>query len=446
MTVATNAVPNSMPRRRIGELLIEAGLITEGQLREGLDKQKRDGGKIVEMLISLNHLTADQFVAFLAQQPGVASINLKQYDISSDLIDLVPRDFAVKHEVIPIDRLGRLLTIGMVCPLDRKTVAELEEATQLRVKPLLCSASDIRVAIKEHYPDESTEGGGTPEGVAASMRLGCVATMIRQVDTLPALPETVTRVREAANDPDKSARDIANILVMDPPIMAKVLGVANSAAYGFAQRVDDINHAVALLGLRETFSIVMSAAVINLFDKSKVLNYKRYWLNAMYCAAACRFVVKASGRTNVSGLFSAGLLHDIGIAALAEVAPEQYSKVDQSLTGLALVEEEEEKIGLSHTEAGFALAEHWELPAEIVAAIRFHHKVDLSEEHQEIVAIIGLADAMASALGSDPSESQGHFDGLECAMELLGIDAENGEAMLSEFLQQKADAIGNVLE
>lgn len=446
MTAASSTGSQPAPQRRIGELLIDAGLITEGQLHAALDKQTEDGGKIVELLIALKHLTPDQFVAFLAKQPGVASIDLKQYDISSDLIELVPREFVFKHELIPIDRLGKLLTIGMVCPLDRKTIAELEEVTKLRVKPLLCSASDVRSAIEQHYPAKPAEGGGTIEGVAASMRLGRIATLIREVDTLPALPETVSRVREAANDPDKSAKDVANILVMDPPIMAKVLGVANSAAYGFAQRVDDINHAVALLGLRETFSIVMSAAVINMFDKSKVLNYKRFWLNAMYCAAASRFVVKASGRKNISGLFSAGLLHDVGIAALAEVAPEQYAKVDQSLTGVALVEEEEDKIGLCHTEAGFALAEHWDLPSEIAASIRFHHKVELAEDHQEIAAIVGLADAMACALGSDPSESEGHFKGLEPALELLGIDAENGEAMLSEFLQQKADAIGDVLE
>ena len=442
----SNTATNPVPQRRIGELLIEAGLITEGQLSQALSKQSEEGGKIVELLIALKHLTPDQFVAFLAKQPGVASIDLKQYDISNDLLDLVPREFVMQHELIPIDRLGKLLTIGMVCPLDKKTIAELEEVTKLRVKPLLCSASDVRSAIEQHYPKVEAEGGGTLDGVAASMRLGRVATLIREVDTLPALPETVARVREAANDQDKSAKDIANILVMDPPIMAKVLGVANSAAYGFAQRVDDINHAVALLGLRETFSIVLSAAVINLFDKSKVLNYKRFWLNAMYCAGASRFVVKASGRKNVTGLFSACLLHDVGIAALAEVSPEQYAKVDQSLTGVALVEEEEDKIGLSHTEAGFALAEHWDLPSEIAAAIRFHHKVELAEEHQEIAAIVGISDAMACALGSDPSESEGHFVGLEPAMKLLGIDGENGEAMLSEFLQQKAAALGDVLE
>lgn len=446
MTAGINAEANPAPQRRIGELLIEAGLITETQLSQGLDKQSEDGGKIVDLLIALKHLTPEQFVKFLARQPGVASIDLKQYDISNDLIDLVPREFVVRHELIPIDRLGQLLTIGMVCPLDQTTIDALEEVTKLRVKPLLCSAADVRSAIEQHYGEDTAEGGGTIEGVAASMRLGRVATLIREVDTLPALPETVTRVRDAANDPNKSAKDVANILVMDPPIMAKVLGVANSAAYGFSQRVDDINHAVALLGLRETFSIVMSAAVINLFDKSKVLNYKRFWVNAMYCAAASRFVVKASGRKNVIGLFSAGLLHDIGIAALAEVAPEQYAKVDQSLNGLALVEDEEDKIGLCHNEAGFALAEHWELPGEIAAAIRFHHKVELAEEHQEIAAIVGLADAMACAIGSDPSESEGHFVGLEPAMELLSIDAENAEAMLSEFLQQKAAVIGDALE
>ena len=99
-------------KKRIGELLIEEGLITSEALKEALAVQGKEGGKTVEILISLGHLTSRDFVNFLAKQEGVASIDLGHYEIAPDIIGLVPKDLAVKHEVIPIDKLGKLLTVG----------------------------------------------------------------------------------------------------------------------------------------------------------------------------------------------------------------------------------------------------------------------------------------------------------------------------------------------
>ena len=139
---------DTMAKRRIGELLVDSGLIQKEQLQEGLALQAAKGGKIVETLISLGYLNAEAFVSFLARQPGVASIDLSKYEIPRELIGLIPREMAVKHEIFPIDRLGRLLTVGMVCPLDSATVKDIEERTGLRVKPLLCAPNDIRAAIE----------------------------------------------------------------------------------------------------------------------------------------------------------------------------------------------------------------------------------------------------------------------------------------------------------
>lgn len=113
--------------------------------------QERRGGKTVDMLIYLGHMDAHQFVDFLARQPGVPSISLKNCQISKELLDLVPESFAIKHEIFPIDRLGHLLTVGMVCPLDSKAITELEEMTGLKVKSMLCTHIEIREAISQHY-------------------------------------------------------------------------------------------------------------------------------------------------------------------------------------------------------------------------------------------------------------------------------------------------------
>ena len=90
---------------------------------------------------------------------------------------------------------------------------------------------------------------------------------------------------------------------------------------------------MSLLGLLETYSVVVSTAVINIFDRSKTFDYMSFWLEAMVCATMSTALSKAIDRRNRTGIFSAGLLHDIGRVALAEVAPRHYGRVDRKLIG-----------------------------------------------------------------------------------------------------------------
>ncbi|GMV98933.1 MAG: hypothetical protein AMXMBFR84_00730 [Candidatus Hydrogenedentota bacterium] len=438
-------------KRKIGEMLIEAGLISRAQLDEGLRLQQAKGGKIVEILIQLGYFDPDGFVNFLARQPGIASIHLNEYEVSRELLTLIPRSFVVRHEVFPIDRLGKLLTVGMVCPLDASVIHELESITKLRVKPMLVSPNDVRRAIERYYPDVqnsqlppmATMAGMV--GLSSSLKLSGVANLVKQIDHLPALPETVQRVQAATLDPLSSVRDVADIVVMDPPVAAKVLSVANSAFYGFPQRVDDVQLAISLLGLRETYSIVLSVAVLNVFEKSKFINYRSFWLDSMGCAAATRIVSKACGRKRQIGVFSAGLLHDIGRPALAEVAAEMYGRIDKSLFGLALVEAEEQVIGLCHNEAGYLLAENWSLPPEISAPIRFHHKPELAVEAKEAVAIVSIADALTRATGPSPQSKEEILASIDVPRKILDMDPEIADAVYEEFVNLHSSTLRDAI-
>ncbi len=256
----------------------------------------------------------------------------------------------------------------------------------------------------------------------------------------------MTRLREAMEDLESSIGAAVEIITLDPPIAAKVLSVANSAAYGFSQRVHDINLAVSLLGLRETYTIVLSVAVADFVKKLKHVDYRSFWLDAVCCAAASRIVAKASGRRHLTGVFSAGLLHDIGRAALWEVVPQLSEAINPTLTDLDLIAAEERAIGLSHAEAGFHLAEHWNLPVEIAEPIRFHHAPGKAAVAKEHVAVVALADAMVPATGSHLDENTDLFDGHRETLAFLGLDPEDTEAMLDEYLTRRANAVHEAFE
>jgi len=432
-----------IPKKRIGELLISEGLITEKQLEEALKMQGSHGGKVVENLVALGYLDLRTFVTFLAKQPGVASIDISNYEVPRELASLIPREFAYKHEVFPIDKLGRLLTVGMACPLDSATIQHLEEITGLKVKPVLCSVTDITATIRRYYPDDALYGGEAEEyaelaGLAdaesveqleSSMRLGNVASMLRQLESLPALPDTVEQVRAAMEDPDSSTSDVARIIGVDPQVAAKMLSVANSAAYGFPNRVDNITMAVTLLGLRETYSIVLSCSVINMLDGNKHFDYKRFWETSLHAAGAARIVAREKGVRQMGGVFAAGLLHDIGRVALAEVIPDQYAQLDQNVSGGELIAAEQHLLGLAHPEAGYMLAEYWGLPGFLCETIRFHHRPEYAENARELVLVVGLADVLTEARSQEGEKEYVLAHGASY-IEGLGID----EAVVQDLL------------
>lgn len=424
-------------KKRIGDLLIDAGLITEVMLDEALDYQRDNGGKVVEALVSLGHLHVDDFINFLSSQPGIASIDLANYQIPREITELFPKELAMKHEVFPIDKMGKLLTLGMACPIDSISIAQIEKETGLHVKPILCPQSDIRIAIKHYYyPADDLQtapitgdsqrkiksGRVTTSKARSGLKLKQASKLIRDLKALPALPDTVSRVQNAMGDLDVSPKQVAETIAQDPAIAAKVLSVANSAAYGFPSRVDSIDLAVALLGLRETYSIVLSAAVINLFEVTKHFDYKVYWEESMNCAAAARIIGGACGHERNPSLFTAGLLHDIGRIALLETVPELYRKVPSGLSGNELIEAEQKTVGVTHTEAGYELAINWGLPKEIAEPIRHHHQPESAYDMKVNTAIVALAEKWTRTLDANKRSKERVLADSEEVLGVIGMN------------------------
>ena len=433
---------NDTGAKLIGELLVEATLISPSQLEEALTVQRQQGGKVVETLISLGLLSAEKFTSFLARQGGAPSIDLARYEVPQDLIQLIPKEFAQEHEVFPVDKMGSLLTVAMVCPLDDASIKELNDHTGLRIKPMLCGGDEIRMAINRYYPSTEpvamTRIGHAPrrsvEGLAAPLKLRSIVQTIRKITHLPALPETVEHVRRASADPTVSIQDVVAVIKRDPPMAAKLLSVANSAAYGFPNRVDSLDLAVSLMGLRETYSIVLATAVVNLFDKSKTFDYKAFWQKSAYCAAAALVVGPECGQKRKSALFSAGLLLGIGRAAMTEIAPKLYGKVSQELPLGELIVEEQRVVGIAHPEAGYELASNWNLPTEIIQAIRFYNRPNEAEEAHEFVAAVSVAYSMSHAESADDETV---FVECQPAMEILGLGLDKAKTILPDYFEKR---------
>ncbi|RMG71848.1 MAG: type IV-A pilus assembly ATPase PilB [Nitrospirae bacterium] len=136
---------------KLGQLLLAANLVTESQLQEALNLQRKEGGRLGSKLIKLGYITEEKLVSFLSKQYGVPSINLSEYEIDPAVIRLVPAEMASKYLMIPVARMGATLTIAMADPSNIFAIDDIKFMTGYNVDVVVASESSILDAIAKYY-------------------------------------------------------------------------------------------------------------------------------------------------------------------------------------------------------------------------------------------------------------------------------------------------------
>jgi type IV pilus assembly protein PilB len=144
---------------RLGEILIKESLITQDQLQKALEFQRSNGGKLGSCLTKMGFITDDDITGVLSRQYGVPSINLKYYEIDPNVIKLIPQDTALRYQVIPLSRVGSVLTIAMTDPTNVFAMDDIKFMTGFNVEPVVASESAIGEAISRFYggTEQNTE-------------------------------------------------------------------------------------------------------------------------------------------------------------------------------------------------------------------------------------------------------------------------------------------------
>lgn len=160
---ATGQEDSGISRLRLGEILLREGAITKAQLDAALNHKDKTGGFLGQALVELGFLDRERLMSFLVKQCRIPHISLIDYEISPDLLQLVPAEVCRTHHLLPIDKLGRILTVAMVNPLDTDALEEVRRACpELKIKPILCDwdhfarvASRV-LAVEDGEHDELT--------------------------------------------------------------------------------------------------------------------------------------------------------------------------------------------------------------------------------------------------------------------------------------------------
>ncbi|MGE0870318.1 MAG: hypothetical protein AB7P03_17260 [Kofleriaceae bacterium] len=144
-------------RKKLGELLIEAGAIDADALRAALGDQRRWGRPLGRTLVEMRLIREDELVRVLGTQLGLPSIDLDSVAIHPTVIALVPVELATEHQVIPFAQPMKFLDVAMLDPTNLGVVDELRIRTQLNIRPYLSGPRMIERAIAKYYGGEVHE-------------------------------------------------------------------------------------------------------------------------------------------------------------------------------------------------------------------------------------------------------------------------------------------------
>ncbi|MCK5126369.1 MAG: HDOD domain-containing protein [candidate division Zixibacteria bacterium] len=202
-----------------------------------------------------------------------------------------------------------------------------------------------------------------------------VFDLIKDNKELSSLPQVLAEVIRITADENASAKDLANVIMKDPALTARMLRIVNSPFYGPAREISTVNQAVITLGIRAVKALALSTGLYKMYEGSTlVVDRMRFWRHSLETAIACREIAKLCAYRPEEEAFVAGLMHDLGVLTLEANYPDQFKRVWKLVeSGENLVKLEEATWGTNHARVGKFLLDQWKLPKFIGEAIAAHH-------------------------------------------------------------------------
>ena len=239
---------------------------------------------------------------------------------------------------------------------------------------------------------------------------------------IPAIPVVIQKVLNVLENPHANANIIAANVARDPGLSAKILGVANSAFYGFSHKITSLPQAIMILGLNALKGILVTLALLEKeYSKKVKKTIVNLWQHLTRSAYIAKEVAISLNFKNKSDIITAALLHDIGKAIIALNFPEKTLEIEKlkKEKNMNSIEAEKEILGFSHEEVNFLLCEKWSLSNFIKYPLSFHHRVNQTENFVKEIAFIHFVDAIANKI--EPQSE---------ALEILGISEAKKEEII----------------
>ncbi len=232
---------------------------------------------------------------------------------------------------------------------------------------------------------------------------------LERIGSLPPVPLVAQRILSLKINSDQSDRALLQLIEQDPPILARVIGLANSPLYGTNRKILTLHDATAILGSKRIKMIALSFAMMSSMSRKSAghLDINKLWQHSLSVALTMDTLARmmpSDRRPTEDEIYLAGLLHDIGFMVLDYLDPDLSDRFHARLSsepGCTMEALETGMLEISHGELGAELAHHWNLPKSIATVLRYHHTPNdpSAADGQPLVSMAGLAEKLLPTFG-----------------------------------------------
>jgi putative nucleotidyltransferase with HDIG domain len=238
--------------------------------------------------------------------------------------------------------------------------------------------------------------------------------LFKDVSDLPTIPAIVSKVVAMLDDHDADPDTVADLILSDQVLAARVIKVVNSPLYRTNNPIPSVKRALLFLGFNSVREMILTSYFVNSFkQKKQPFDMKIFWMHSFCVGAMARHVARLTDYPDVEKAYMVGILHDIGKVFLGHYCTDLYGQMLTSIsnTSYTTYEAEFEFFETTHCEVGLCLAQRWNFPSVYCDVISYHHDSEKATEDTFLTAIVALADFYCLSHGAFGSVAQASIPG-----------------------------------
>lgn len=216
---------------------------------------------------------------------------------------------------------------------------------------------------------------------------------------LPTIPVVATKVLELLDKPDVELDEVADLILTDQVMAARVIKIVNSPLYRAAQEIRSVKRALIYLGFRHIRELALTCSFLEVFQgKDGAFNIRTFWEHSFGVGVVSKLIAQRARFPDIEKAYLSGIIHDIGEVFFSYYLKQDFQKLLDSIKGepYKLVDAEERFFGTTHCEVGELIALNWNFPPDYCEVVAKHHDPKQAVINPTLVAIVNLADLFCS--------------------------------------------------
>lgn len=223
--------------------------------------------------------------------------------------------------------------------------------------------------------------------------------LVERIDDLPTIPIVATQVLQLLDQPEVQVEDVADLMLTDQVMTARVMKLLNSPVYKPANEITSLKRALVYLGLRHIREVALTTSFISAFEADEgAFEISSFWEHSFGVGMVSKIIAARVGYQDLEKAYISGIIHDLGVVVLSNFMRDEFHAILNSINGkpVKLVDAEIERLGTSHCEIGLCMSRKWNFPEAYSEVISYHHAPEEATVDPVLCAIVNLSDLFCS--------------------------------------------------